>query len=254
MAQQIARPIADVASTAGWGLTPNPPSTIYAHLNEVTPDDSSFVTSPTAGGSFTVRLSPSFRPGSAQLTLPQKLTVRLKAAAANTGVGIELLQGDAVIQRWGVIADTSFRDYPITLTPQEAASITDYTDLRVRVYNVIPLSGGGVTPVVVVPGCAYPYQEQYTATFHSPTGTCGCFAGTFPLNWNGTAWVGVYSGCMSDVTVTLSMNSGWGIHLSSASYTFAVAAPVSSCGDPPPTQLNVTVGAGCVGDFYLDVT
>jgi hypothetical protein len=228
MPGQKARPIADIGSIDGWSLSPQPPDTIFEHLNEPIPDDDTYVTSPTDGGSFEVLLNPLHIPR----TGPHVLTVRL-AGSAGVKVGISLKQGSGFIATRGVtLTSSSYENALVELTETEISQISQYTNLRALV---------SVGPVLI-PGCTHNYPNSITGTWSDPLGTnkCPCFTGSFPLVWTKTAWVGVFSGCASTVVVTLTppvtSTEEWSLSATSASYDIDFSfVREFTCGQIPST-------------------
>lgn len=250
MTQLIGRPDADVTSSGTWVFNPDPPSTFFDHLNDDSGTDSTYVQSPAAGGSFTVRLSRLVKPTADQLANESMtLTVRVKAGAANTKLGISLYQESTLVRSWVKTVGISWQAVEIALSAAEKAAITKYSDLRVSVFNTI-----NGHDIIEVPGCDRPYPDTITATWSNGTGTCGCFTGSFPLTWNGTAFVGVFTGCTAAVNVTATFSTSsllWGVGLSSTSYTFGpIVTADSGCGDLPiVTDIGVT--GACSGHTAL---
>ncbi len=241
---QLARPTGDVSVAGTWVLVPPPPPpTIFSRINQSPTADTSYVTSPSAGGSFEVRLGASpdlVAPGPGSLTV----TVRVQAAASGAPVEITLLQGSTPITRTTrTLTGTTFQNVLLTLTPTERALITDYTDLRVRVSN----------DFVLIPACPNPYPTTFTGTWTSNSGTCGCFTGSFPLTWDGAKWTGTFTGCAAgSVTVflSISVNGFWAVSANSSAFNpLAVGIPLTSCGSPPDATF--TIAGGCSGGAIL---
>jgi hypothetical protein len=133
---QAAGPIADLFNS-GW--TPVP---LFPELNKPAPNDATYVVSSVDphGDTFTEQLSPLAPPGPG----PQVLTVRLKQTAASTvSVTITLLQGSTVIATQTVSPPLAFTNTVITLTQAQINSITDYTNLSVKVTADIGTSSSG---------------------------------------------------------------------------------------------------------------
>ena len=122
---QVSRPASDI-STGGWTPTP-----IYPIVNEATPDANA-VASPDDTGYhlFEVRLKGLAWPADGT----RKLTVRLRRQGATAAsASIMLFQGATPITGTSLEPGTGFQDVVLALTVNEAALITDYTDLRVKV-------------------------------------------------------------------------------------------------------------------------
>src|SRR5689334_21608807 len=102
----------------GW--TPAP---LYSRLKEPTPDDTTFVTSPSkpSGDGFEVKLAALAWPDNG----PQQLSVRFrKTSGDDVDVTIALLQGTAVIAVRDVVPSQSFATVVIELSENEKANIT----------------------------------------------------------------------------------------------------------------------------------
>ncbi len=108
---------------------------------------------------------------------PQILTVRMqKTQPGPMHAAVALLQGNTPIAAQLFTLTQGFADYTITLTDAQAASISDYTQLRVLVTAGDP----------VVPCCATSVPAVLYATLS------GALGGTYPLTYDAgqTAWVG----------------------------------------------------------------
>jgi RHS repeat-associated protein len=139
---QVSRPDGFVSSNGAWTGT-------YVSINEVTPNDSTFLASPTGP------VAPNYYEVSlADVQAPMDLTgmkIRYRIAKSGNNSGqvtsltVELRQGSTVIftntfpslpgvtgSGWLAVTDV--------LTPQQAASITNFSDLRLR---FTPASSGG---------------------------------------------------------------------------------------------------------------
>lgn len=124
---QIARPDSDVSSSIYW-------SGSYTLIDEVTPDDGDYLTCGNNGNGTTEKgLSNVGDPGSSADHI-----VRFRAwQSQNTkqrGLTVTLVQGSTVIATYatGDLIRNSPTAYSFTLTGDEADSITDYSDLRLR--------------------------------------------------------------------------------------------------------------------------
>lgn len=130
---QYARPSADV--TAGsWTSATGSASNLFAAIDEESPDDADYVQCAAAtNDAYEVRLSAVLAP---LINRGHVLRYRMSKGTLGgnqRGVTVELRQGTTVI------ASNSHPDLTtlwipgaILLTPEQAATITDYTDLRVR--------------------------------------------------------------------------------------------------------------------------
>jgi len=128
---QFGYPNSDIENPGGWTTEP-----LWVLIDEEPFDDGDFLTSPksAADKAFTVRLS--------GVTDPEVYTghiVRIRAKTAVSGTfKYELMQGAVVIKDSGeVVLTTAFVEYNMTLSEGEAANITDYPALRVRVTAVV---------------------------------------------------------------------------------------------------------------------
>ena len=127
---QYAYPTSDVNNSGAWTTEP-----LYNKIDEEPYSDSDLVQSPqsAADKAFTVGLGSLTDPG-----VHTDHTVRIRALVGTSGTfKFELLQGATVIHDSGALSlTTSFAEYNFTLSAGEAANITDYTALRVRVTAV----------------------------------------------------------------------------------------------------------------------
>lgn len=101
--------------------------TLHAALADES--DSTYIESPedTTGAAWTGTITPL---ASGAVTV----TVRAKSSTTPAyGMTTELLQGNTVIATWADTTTTSWADYAHTTTNAEAAAISDYSDLRVRI-------------------------------------------------------------------------------------------------------------------------
>lgn len=127
---QLSRPTADI-SVGGWTTTP-----LYQKLDEATPDDSDFVTSPTG-------TSPEFEVGLTNVVDPLSNTdhiIKFRAFASDGGGAKEkanavLLEGANEIAETGLqnLDRSQFTQFEYTLSSAEADDITDYTNLSIRI-------------------------------------------------------------------------------------------------------------------------
>ena len=128
-AAQFGRPIADI-TTAGFAPTP-----LYSALNETSPDGTaSEVTSTNNGGNQTVevKLGPVTDPLSSTGHI---ISVYVKKTSSRSSAMVfSLVQGTTVLASSGsTTLTTTYTQYDYTLSGAEANSISDYTDLRIRV-------------------------------------------------------------------------------------------------------------------------
>ena len=132
---QYAYPTSDVDNSGAWTTTP-----LYNKIDEEPYSDTDYVQSPqsAADKAFTVGLGSLTDP-----TVHTSHVLRIRALVGTSGTfKFELLQGATVIHDSGALSlTTSFAEYNFTLTEAEAANITDYTALRVRVTAVTTYTG-----------------------------------------------------------------------------------------------------------------
>ena len=131
MAPQYVYPDADVDNGGAWTTAP-----LYAKIDEEPYDDGDYVISPktAANKSFTVGLG---NPVDFGIHTDHTLRIRAKATLAGATLKFELLQGTTVIHDSGnQTLGVAFEEFNFTLSEGEAAEITDYTALRVRVTAV----------------------------------------------------------------------------------------------------------------------
>jgi hypothetical protein len=106
----------------------------------------------------------------------QTLTVRLrKTDTGDLGATIKLMQGSTLIAFVNVAPTEDFEDYVLTLTDAQIRSITDYTDLRVRVTAGYPIQADC---------CPNALPDVLVGTVSDRTGSCVCLPGTVVLAWN----------------------------------------------------------------------
>jgi len=128
----FARPDADIA-TGNWGSG----GSLWDKLDEVTPSDADAVDSATLTDAaptdeFTVALSDVADPG---VDTGHVIRARLKwssDAVAGT-LTVLLMQGATGIAELATAGSTSYTTYTLVLTTAQAANITNYADLRLRV-------------------------------------------------------------------------------------------------------------------------
>lgn len=120
------RPNADT-STSGWTATPS--GTLYTTVDEVTADDADYVQAATTG-TVKFKLQSSTDPGS---DLYHKVKVRARKASGT--LTLQLVQGhptETLIASTTVAATAAFAEHTLALTTPEAAAITNYGDLYVK--------------------------------------------------------------------------------------------------------------------------
>jgi hypothetical protein len=181
---QAAVPISDDYST-GWAPTPITPV-----ISELIPLDNQWVTA--SSGVFMVKLAPMSQPGPGT----QQILLHLQQSTANAqNVAVILYQGTSTpVATRSFTPGTSFSQFTVTLTTEEQALITDYTNLHLQV-SVVTTCATGLMPTTLY------------ATLHDED-HCPCAAGTIALNWNGFAWSGTgpFGNCPHEITLTLTPN------------------------------------------------
>ena len=119
---QLLRPVSDVSAGA-W--TPSSGLTLAPMLNEAVANDTSFITVNSASTSevaFGTGLSPGVTTGH---------TIRFRAQGSG-GLTVRLMQGATVISSFSPTLTTAYALYTWTLSGAEAATISNYADLRLR--------------------------------------------------------------------------------------------------------------------------
>jgi hypothetical protein len=138
---QIVRPTSDV-TTGSWGTTP-----LFSKVNDQS--DATVITSPAAATECELALGD---PTAPSVDTGHILTVRCYATGSGAGEKLThyLYQGTTLIATSAANTISrgsgSIADYSYTLTTGEAALITDYTDLRIRMARTT--GGGGETITV----------------------------------------------------------------------------------------------------------
>lgn len=143
---QFARPISDDAQIGSWLEEGDLAVNLYESVDEVTANDTDYVKSEdlTGAGNTSVlvlNLGSVTDPGSStghvlrvrarkQGTAQMDMTVELREAYVN-----EAGQGTLIATLTQSNLSTAFADFNITLTGPEADSITDYSDLQLRMFG-----------------------------------------------------------------------------------------------------------------------
>jgi hypothetical protein len=141
---QFARPSEDI-SVGNWTNQANAATNLWQSIDEIVADEADFVqASLTANSDYEFRLSTQ-QAGLIRRGHILRYRGRKNQAAGNTrGVIVELRQGATVIAS-NTHADLTvvWLDGVIVLTPEQAAQITNYADLRVRLRATGVISGSG---------------------------------------------------------------------------------------------------------------
>jgi hypothetical protein len=135
---QYARPASDISNAGSW--SPSTGTDLFAVIDEAATNDSDYVT--VDGGM--VGAAKTFEVALGAVTDPEvdtghKLVVRANDAAGVGAVDLTFIlkQGSTTIASSGTQTMSSApANYTTTLSDAEAASITDYSDLRIHVSGV----------------------------------------------------------------------------------------------------------------------
>jgi hypothetical protein len=136
MAVQTARPASDI-SLGNFVPTPASPTTGFDKLDEVTPSDADYVSSPSAPSAeeYEFKFSSLVDPlSSADHDIDYRLR-KDSAAGSQINATVELRQGPSTLIKQWTHTDLSnvWTTFAQTLAAGEADLITDYTDLRLKV-------------------------------------------------------------------------------------------------------------------------
>lgn len=239
---QTALPASDV-SDGDW--TPQP---IYPELRKNAPDDSTFVSSSSdpQGDYFEVKLDPLAWPQAGPNPGSQILKVRLQQTGGGAAIPatVMLVQGTTVIAARNYQATAAFAEYDMVLTDAEGAAITNYADLRVRVY------AGGPT-ISCCPGVTLP-----VALYATYMGV------SIPLIWTGALWQGGGTWCGHSIFLEFHpCTTPDGLNTLSTNFPVDSCAPLSiqqaDSQNCSPFQVNFTLPAAdncCGGDMTILVT
>jgi hypothetical protein len=215
MSQQ-ARPIADI-SAGNWLTAP-----LYSKIGESSPSDSDYVsvTNPNAD-TFEVLLSTIFSPP--WIKGSKFLKVRLRRTTTTiVPVVLELMQGNTRIARRAVTPDQSFGEYDLALRQAEINSITNYSNLRLRVSASCPSIATSCCPGVLLGNVLF-------GRISNKTGNCVCMPDYVEMHYGGFggSWAGDALGCSSP--------SSWTVHCKNDD-TWAFNA-TNLAGDMPPVSV-----------------
>lgn len=112
---------------------------------------------------------------------------------------------------------------------------------------------------ILIDGCATEYPTTITVTFSGFTGGCASFNGSVDVDWDGSAWVGVYAAPAGAFTVTITPSPGGGGSVlftdsyTSDFYTMTGAGGTGACGAYPAGGLR-TLAGGCAGTGTVTIT
>jgi hypothetical protein len=107
-------------------------------------------------------------------------------------------------------------------------------------------SGSG-EPGVIISGCAHEFPARIFGTWGVNPPPVDCHTGSFPLDWNGTAWVGTFTGCTGVLTATLTpaaFSGGtaiWTLGMVRTGYTYTA----------PPAGVNCGILSTSVGSIFV---
>jgi len=118
-----ARPASDI--TTQW--TPSSGTSHYALINEVTANDADYISATAAGQTDEVKLGSMVAP---QASTSVTIGYRVQGITGSAGVTVSLVQGTTVIAT--DTTRTANGDYTMTVTSATWASVTDWTDIRLR--------------------------------------------------------------------------------------------------------------------------
>lgn len=140
---QFLRPNQDI-TTGSWTRVPSSTNPFYTYLDEVTPDNTDYVTIAGINFPFEVKLSSATDPqvGTGHIIRVRDWVVFASGAAERRT--ILLLQGSTTISTLvsaGTISRTVGNQTAFTLTEAEANAITNYSDLRLR-FTVTTIGSG----------------------------------------------------------------------------------------------------------------
>jgi hypothetical protein len=218
MTNQYVRPAADVSDT-GWtrfpatiALPPGQADGDFRRLNELTADDDAtylFSSNNPTGDTVEVKFP--------RVAVPVKcedglLTVRLRSTAVNPPlVTVALLQGTRILAYQNLPPSpppisTSYIDVNVPVPAAVIATITNFSDLRVRV-----VAGGVDTGC-----CPNPIPKILTGTWKLVSGSCpGIDNLQFPLTWIGPGpmWQGSFTlnGTPTQVQIACGNPTFWGM-------------------------------------------
>ena len=145
---QYARPDSDV-SDGRWLNSADNSTNLYSYIDESSVSDDDYIWVEDEWGSTdicTVGLGDVTDPSSAS---DHKFTVRSRENGGSSSVEmtVTLLQGTTVIKSVSFYPDYAFSNTTTTLSSVEANSITDYTDLRLKIQAVDGMGMGTFTEV-----------------------------------------------------------------------------------------------------------
>jgi|MudIll2142460700_1097286.scaffolds.fasta_scaffold04411_4 hypothetical protein len=127
-------PDGDVNKVGVWKNELEQTTNLYLSVDETIADDNDYVYNidPTDGDYIEFSLTnPSGTPGSGDVVI----FVRAKSTTEYPILSFALYQGGTLISGWGGGTTSSVaQTYYLTLTPAQKSNITDWTDLRVRIY------------------------------------------------------------------------------------------------------------------------
>ena len=213
---QYARPASDVSNS---GLSPSTGSTIYGCIDETTVSDTDYVSCSGAGNTFEVKLSSVDAPSA---NTGHYVYIRAWGSSGiGTRISFYLYQGTTLIASLENSLQTSvFALNLIELTTAEADSITDYSDLRVRVVSVNANRTYKVSHIVMeVPDASSAQNLTLTcaAGSYSLTGT----AATLTVQRNYVLSCGAGNYALTGTNADLKVQRNYTLACGSGSYTLS---------------------------------
>ncbi len=120
--------------------------------------------------------------------------------------------------------------------------------------------GSGGDTGVVIAGCSHTFPSRIYGTWGINPPPVNCHTGSFPLDWNGTAWVGTFSGCTGVITATLtpaSFSGGsaiWTLGMVRTGYTYTAPPASVSCGVLSTSVGSIFVSGADSGNVSITFT
>ena len=134
----IARPDADISSGT-WQPNNGLMTNLYGSLDETVADDIDYIlieyVNPVVQQTCELRLSDMVVPAGS--TIMMRFRAMRVFPAGSAILEVRLMQGSTQIAMYTPTLTASFADYSYTLSAEEAASITDYADLRVKFSGIV---------------------------------------------------------------------------------------------------------------------
>jgi len=128
---QYAYPTSDIENSGGWATWPTPAQPLYQQIDEAVPSATDWIDVYSGNKTCTVKFGSLNDPG---IHTGHVLRSRVYL---DYQTKYELLQGTTVIHSEVLAGGVGWTTVSFTLTEAEAANITDYTDLRVRLTSTL---------------------------------------------------------------------------------------------------------------------